>query len=72
MTVDRIRRRPRRCSVPRSSTISQGETQSRTTERYAHLAQDLVRAAVERVAARVAAASKRGLPAAKIVPIRNR
>jgi integrase len=41
-----------------------GHTQSRTTERYAHLAQDPVRTAAERVAARVAAASKRGRPPA--------
>ncbi len=48
-----------------------GHAQSRTTERYAHLAQDPVRAAAERVAARVAAASKRGRPAAEVVPIRK-
>jgi integrase len=47
-----------------------GHTQARTTERYAHLAQDPVRAAAERVAARVAAASKRP-PAAEVVPIRK-
>jgi integrase len=48
-----------------------GHTQSRTTERYAHLAQDPVRAVAERVAARVAAASKRGRPATEVVPIRK-
>ena len=42
-----------------------GHTQARTTERYAHLAQDPVRAAAERVAARVAAASKRRLSGAR-------
>ncbi len=47
-----------------------GHSQAATTQRYAHLAQDPVRAAAERVAARVAAASKRSpRPAANVLPM---
>jgi integrase len=46
-----------------------GHRSSQTTARYAHLADDPVRAVANRTAARIAAAMKGGIAAAEIVPL---
>ena len=47
-----------------------GHKQARTTEVYAHLADDPLRAVADRTAARIAAAMKGGAGADKVVSLR--